>query len=433
MLSRAEFESAATKPWHSRLGVQVGAGLVLGILCGFLVPKFASQLKILGDIFLSLIRTGIAPLVFLTLVSGINSASDVRRAGRIGIRSLLYFEVLSTIALALGLIAGNLFDIGAGEGGATANQAPVVAAESPGSFIEFLRHVVPDNLIGAFTQPDTLQVVLVSILIGISLVALPTEKRTQIQSVFNLGSDVLFSFINLVMKAAPIGTFGAMAFVVGSNGAAKLLALSQLILSFYGLILVFVVCVLGPVSWLAGFSLWRLLRYLKEELLILLGTASSESVLPGLLRKLEKLGCSKQIVGLVLPTGYSFNLDGTGMFMGLSIMFLANSAGVDLTVGEQIGILVVMMLTSKGTAAVSGGSFVILAATVTSSHLLPVEGLAAIFGIFRILSIGVSVSNTIGNAVATVVIAKWCREFDAVKAQSQLGGVAVTIEPLRKF
>ncbi|MEH2474095.1 aerobic C4-dicarboxylate transport protein [Nitrobacteraceae bacterium AZCC 2161] len=425
MHSKTEFASAVAKPWHSRLGVQVVAGLVLGILCGFLEPKFASELKILGDIFLSLIRTGIAPLVFLTIVSGINSASDVRRAGRIGMRSLIYFEVLSTIALALGLIVGNVFDIGAGEGGAAANQAPIAAAKSPVGFIEFIRHVVPDNLIGAFTQADTLQVVFLSILIGIGLLALPTEKRTQIQSVLNLGSDLLFSFINLVMKAAPIGTFGAMAFVVGSNGAAKLLSLAQLIVSFYGLVLVFVVCVLGPVSWLAGSSLWQLLRYLKEELLILLGTASSESVLPGLLRKLEKLGCSKQIVGLVLPTGYSFNLDGTGMFLGLSVMFLANSAGVHLTVAEQIGILVVMMLTSKGTAAVSGGSFVVLAATVTSSHLLPIEGLAAIFGIYRILSIGVAVSNTIGNAVATIVIAKWCGEFDAVKAQAELGGRAV--------
>jgi aerobic C4-dicarboxylate transport protein len=376
---------------------------------GFAFPFFAAQLKILGDLFLSPIRVGIAPLIFLTVVTGINSAGDIRGAGRIGLRSLIYFEVLSTIALALGLVVGNVFNVGAGEGSAAVASPAIAAPKNPTSFIEFLRNVVPDNLIGAFTQLDTLQVVLISILFGISLKALPTDRRASIQTGLNLAADLLFSFINLIMKFAPIGTFGAMAFVVGSNGPTKLIALGQLILSFYAMVVAFVVCVLGPICVLAGINPARLLRYLKEEIFILLDTAPSESVLPRMLIKLEQLGCSKQTVGLVLPTGYSFNLDGTGMFMSISVIFLANSAGVHLAIAEQIGILVVMMLTSKGTAAVSGGSFVILAATVTSSHLLPVDGLPAIFGIYRILSIGVAVSNTMGNAAATVEVVRRVR------------------------
>jgi aerobic C4-dicarboxylate transport protein len=368
---------------------------------GFAFPFFAAQLKILGDLFLSPIRVGIAPLIFLTVVTGINSAGDIRGAGRIGLRSLIYFEVLSTIALALGLVVGNVFNVGAGEGSAAVASPAIAAPKNPTSFIEFLRNVVPDNLIGAFTQLDTLQVVLISILFGISLKALPTDRRASIQTGLNLAADLLFSFINLIMKFAPIGTFGAMAFVVGSNGPTKLIALGQLILSFYAMVVAFVVCVLGPICVLAGINPARLLRYLKEEIFILLDTAPSESVLPRMLIKLEQLGCSKQTVGLVLPTGYSFNLDGTGMFMSISVIFLANSAGVHLAIAEQIGILVVMMLTSKGTAAVSGGSFVILAATVTSSH--------TIFGIYRILSIGVAVSNTMGNAAATVEVVRRVR------------------------
>jgi aerobic C4-dicarboxylate transport protein len=418
-----EFAPKKATPWFQRLGSQVVVGLVLGVLFGFAFPGAATQMKVLGDIFLSLIRTGIAPLIFLTIVSGINSASDIRGAGRIGIRSLIYFEILSTVALVLGLVVGNVFDIGAGEGGAARGAVlPAAPAGSQATFLDLLKHVIPDSFVGAFTQADTLQVVIIAILVGIGMLAIPTEKRAQIQTGLNLTLDTLFSFINLVMKAAPYGTFGAMAFVVGSNGPDKLLALAQLIVSFYAVVVTFVICVLGFVSWSAGFSLFKLLRYLKEELLILLGTASSESVLPALLKKLERLGCSKQTVGLVLPTGYSFNLDGTGMFLALSVAFLANSSGVYLTVAQQVGLLLVMMLTSKGTAAVSGGSFVVLAATVTSGHVLPVEGLPAIFGIYRILSIGIAMSNVVGNAVATVVIAKWCGEFDVAQAKAILDG-----------
>jgi aerobic C4-dicarboxylate transport protein len=243
---------------------------------GFAFPFFAAQLKILGDLFLSPIRVGIAPLIFLTVVTGINSAGDIRGAGRIGLRSLIYFEVLSTIALALGLVVGNVFNVGAGEGSAAVASPAIAAPKNPTSFIEFLRHVVPDNLIGAFTQPDTLQVVLISILFGISLMALPTDRRASIQTGLNLAADLLFSFINLIMKFAPIGTFGAMAFVVGSNGPTKLIALGQLILSFYAMVVAFVVCVLGPICVLAGINPARLLRYLKEEIFILLDTASSD-------------------------------------------------------------------------------------------------------------------------------------------------------------
>ncbi|OWT71414.1 MULTISPECIES: cation:dicarboxylate symporter family transporter [unclassified Achromobacter] len=407
-------------PWYRRLGIQVLIGLAAGTALGLLAPQAAASMKILGDMFLSLIKAGIAPLIFLTIVSGINSAGDARSAGKVGLRALLYFEVLSTIALALGLLAGNLLNIGAGiHPTATQGSAAPTAAPHEG-FVGFLRHLVPDNVVGAFVHGDTLQVVVMSALFGIGLLALPTDRRERIAAGLDTLSQLVFSFINLVMKLAPIGAFGAIAFVVGSNGTAVLISLAQFVVSFYGVVLVFVVVVLGITCRLAKISLWGLLRYIKEEIFIVLGTASSESALPGLLRKLENLGCSAQAVGLVLPTGYAFNLDGTSIFMSMGVMFLANAYGVDLSLTQQLGIMLVMMLTSKGAATVSGGSFVVFAATVTSMHVLPVDGLAIIFGVYRFLSIAVSTCNTIGNSVATVVVAKWSNEFDAERANAIL-------------
>ena len=393
-------------PWYRKLGMQVLVSLVLGIAVGFIFPKFASQLKLLGDMFLSLIKAGVAPLVFLTIVHGIASAGDVKSAGRVGWRSIFYFEVLSTIALVVGMLAGNLLQIGKGMTTvATGAAPPVVAKAGPHGFLEFMAHIVPDNFVGAFAKGELLQVVVLAVMVGIGILAIPEGRREKINEGLGQISEVLFSFINLVMKLAPIGTFGAVAYSVGSNGTAVLIALAQLVFSFYAVVAVFIVVVLGMVARLAGFSLWRFLRYIKDEILIVLGTASSESALPRLLIKLERLGCAKQTVGLVLPTGYAFNLDGTSLFMAMGVMFIAHAYGVPLSLDQQIGILLLMLLTSKGAATVSGGSFVVFAATVTSTGMLPVEGLAVIFGVYRFLSMAIATCNTIGNSVATVVIA----------------------------
>lgn len=411
---------AASKklPWYRKLGMQVLVSLILGILVGFVFPKFASQLKLLGDMFLSLIKAGVAPLVFLTIVHGIASAGDVKSAGRVGWRSIVYFEVISTIALLVGLLAGNLLGIGKGmttvAGGAA---APVVKAAAPQGFLEFMAHIVPDNFVGAFAKGELLQVVVLAVMVGIGILAIPEGRREKINGGLDYISEVLFSFINLVMKLAPIGTFGAVAYSVGSNGSAVLVALAQLVLGFYGVIALFIFVVLGLIARIAGFSLWRFLRYIKDEILIVLGTASSESALPRLLIKLERLGCAKQTVGLVLPTGYAFNLDGTSIFMAMGVMFISHAYGVPLSLHQQLGILLLMLLTSKGAATVSGGSFVVFAATVTSTGILPVEGLAVIFGVYRFLSMAISTCNTIGNSVATVVVAKWSGTFDAEMAQ----------------
>ncbi|MBP0598856.1 cation:dicarboxylase symporter family transporter [Herbaspirillum sp. LeCh32-8] len=409
-------------PWYRKLGMQVLLSLVLGIAVGFLFPKFSTQLKTLGDMFLSLIKCGVAPLVFLTIVHGIASAGDVKSAGRVGWRSIVYFEVISTFALILGLVAGNVLQIGEGMAAVAGGAAlPVMAAKAaPQGFLEFLHHIVPDNFIGAFTKGELLQVVVLAVMTGIGILAIPERKRVKINEGLDQISEILFSFINLVMKLAPIGTFGAVAYSVGSSGTAVLIALTQLVLSFYGVVILFLVVVLGAVARLSGFSLWRFLRYIKDEIFIVLGTASSESALPRLLIKLERLGCGKQTVGLVLPTGYAFNLDGTSIFMAMGVMFISHAYGVPLSFDHQIGILLLMLLTSKGAATVSGGSFVVFAATVTSTGMLPIEGLAVIFGVYRFMSMAIATCNTIGNSVATVVVAKWAGTYDAKVAERHL-------------
>jgi aerobic C4-dicarboxylate transport protein len=401
--------------------MQVLISLVLGIAVGLLFPKFSAQFKLLGDMFLSLIKAGVAPLVFLTIVHGIASAGDVKSAGRVGWRSIVYFEVVSTIALMLGMLAGNVLNIGGNMSPvATGAVPPTVAKAAPQGFLEFMMHIVPDNFVGAFAKGELLQVVVLAVMVGIGILAIPEGRREKINTGLDYISEVLFSFINLVMKLAPIGTFGAVAYSVGSSGTAVLIALAQLVLSFYGVVALFILVVLGLIAKLAGFSLWRFLRYIKDEIFIVLGTASSESALPRLLIKLERLGCAKQTVGLVLPTGYAFNLDGTSLFMSMGVMFLAHAYGVPITFDQQIGILVLMLLTSKGAATVSGGSFVVFAATVASTGILPVEGLAVIFGVYRFMSMAISVCNTIGNSVATVVIAKWAGTFDSAVAERHL-------------
>jgi aerobic C4-dicarboxylate transport protein len=413
------------KPLWKNLGLQVSVSMVLGIAVGLVWPEFASSMKILGDIFLRLIKTAVAPLVFLTVVVGIIAAGDVKRVGKVGLLAILYFEVISTISLALGLLFGNLVGVGKGMGhiAATAvatkgaEAATKAAATSHTTFDKFLLDVFPDNFIGAFARGELLQVLVIALIFGFGLMAIPADKRAPIERGLDTISVAFFEFIHVIMSLAPIGTFGAVAYAVGSNGTAVLVSLAYFVLSFYALIVLFVLVVLGAVCALFGINLPHLLRYIRDEIIIMLGTASSESVLPRLLEKLPAYGASKQVVGLVLPTGYAFNLDGTSLFMSMGVIFLANSYGVPLSWEQELGILAIMLLTSKGAATVSGGSFVVFAATVTASGILPVEGLALIFGVYRFLSIALSTCNVIGNTVATVVVAKLAGEFDAAASE----------------
>jgi aerobic C4-dicarboxylate transport protein len=411
---------SAKKPLWQNLGLQVAVSMVLGIVVGLIWPEFATPMKVLGDIFLRLIKTAVAPLVFLTVVVGIVAAGDIKRVGKIGLIAMIYFEIVSTIALALGLVFGNLIGVGKGMGHVTAPAAATKGAEAAAhaaanahtSLDQFMLNIFPDNFVGAFARGELLQVLVIALIFGIGLMALSPEKRAPIERGLNTMSTAFFEFIHIIMALAPIGTFGAVAYAVGSNGTSVLIALAYLVVSFYALVLLFILVVLGAVCALFRINILHLLRYIREEILIMLGTASSESVLPRLLEKLPFYGPSKQTVGLVLPTGYAFNLDGTSLFMSVGVIFLANAYGVPLSWQQELGILAIMLLTSKGAATVSGGSFVVFAATVTTSGILPVDGLALIFGVYRFLSIALATCNVIGNTVAAVVVAKLAGEFD---------------------
>ncbi|MDI6958027.1 C4-dicarboxylate transporter DctA [Pantoea sp. Pa-EAmG] len=420
---------STVKPFWKGLTFQVLAAMMLGIVLGFAMPEFAVKFKILGDIFLKLIKTAVAPLIFFTVVHGIASAGDIKKVGKIGVRALIYFELISTLALALGLGWANLLNIGAGmgssvsEAASSAVSATLAKGHAPSSTMEFIYAIFPDNFIGAFAGGQLLQVLVISIIFGFALLALTQEKRSAIESGMSRISECFFEFINLIMRLAPFGAFGSVAYAVGSNGSSVLLSLLNLVLMFYVAVAFFIFVVLAAICRLSGFSLWRFLRYIKDEIFIVLGTASSESALPRLLQKLERFGCSRQSVGLILPTGYAFNLDGTSIYMSMCTLFIANAYGIDLSWQQQLGILAVMLVTSKGAAAVSGGTFVVFAATVATVGHLPVEGLALIFGVYRFMSMAVATCNTIGNSVATVVVSRWCGEFsegDAKKEYSRL-------------
>ncbi|WP_084673809.1 cation:dicarboxylate symporter family transporter [Methylobacterium sp. WSM2598] len=408
----------------TNLGFQIVVAMILGAAVGFLFPNVATQLKILGDIFLRLIKTAVAPLVFLCVVVGVTSAGDFKRVGKVGLIAMLYFEIVSSIALAVGLLAGNLLGVGQGMAESTKatlaqGKAPTGAA-APHSTLDFILNVFPDNFIGAFARGELLQVLVIALIFGAALLHLSPEKRQPIERGLNTISDAFFEFIHLIMWCAPIGTFGAVAFAVGSSGTSVLLSLIYLVLSFYAVVIIFIIVVLGTISALFKINLFRFLAFIKEEIYIVLGTASSESVLPRLLEKLPQFGCSRQAVGLVLPTGYAFNLDGTSIYMSMGVIFLANAYHVPLDLGQQLGILAIMLLTSKGAATVSGGSFVVFAATVAATGVLPLEGLPILFGVYRFMSIAIATTNVVGNSVATVVTAKLAGEFDETMARDAL-------------
>jgi len=406
---------AGKKPLHHHLYVQVLVAIALGALFGWLAPGLAAQpwVKALGDGFIKLIKMVIAPIVFCTVVSGVAHVEDARKVGRVGVKALVYFEIVSTFALAIGLLVGNLLKPGAGFTGApdAAAVAKYVHPAAGHSGVDFLLDIIPDSAIGAFAKGDILQVLLFSLLFGFALLTLG-EKGRGMRAFVDDASHAIFGVIAIVMKAAPVGAFGAMAYTVGKYGSAALATLAGLVGAFYLASALFVIVVLGLIAWAAGFNIFRLLVYLRDELLIVLGTSSSESALPALMDKLERLGCSKPVVGLVVPTGYSFNLDGTNIYMTLTTLFIARAMGAELDLSQQATILLVAMLTSKGASGVSGAGFVTLAATLAAVDPALAPGMSLVLGIDKFMSECRSLTNFIGNSVATIVVAAWEGELD---------------------
>ena len=419
-----EAPRVAAKPWYRVLYVQVLIAIVLGALVGWLWPALATNewIKALGDGFIKLIKMVIAPIIFCTVVSGIAHIQDAKKVGRIGVKALIYFEIVSTFALIIGMVIGNLVRPGAGLGSGQANAQAVsnFAKQAEGQkTVDFILHIIPDTVVGAFATGDILQVLFFAILFGFALMALGERGHT-LRSFIDDAAHGVFGVIAIVMKAAPIGAFGAMAYTIGRFGTGAILNLLGLIATFYVTAFLFVVVVLGVIARMAGFSIFRFLAYIKDELLIVLGTSSSESALPSLMEKLERLGCSKSVVGLVVPTGYSFNLDGTNIYMTLATLFIAQALGVDLTLGQQITILVVAMLTSKGASGVTGAGFITLAATLAVVDPRLVPGMAIVLGIDKFMSECRALTNLCGNGVACVVVSWWEGELDHQKLQARL-------------
>ncbi|MDB5252481.1 MAG: glutamate:protein symporter [Flaviaesturariibacter sp.] len=398
------------------LYVQVLIGIAAGILMGWLAPGFAPAAKLISETFINMIRMVIAPVIFLTIVSGIAGAGDLRKVGRVGLKSLLYFEVVTTIALLIGLVMANVARPGAGVALPTAPSGKVseIAAQAGKmNWGEFFSHIVPANIVDAFAKGDILQVLFFSVLFGIGLKLLGPTGDSLLGS-FNKLSKVLFNVLKLVMRLSPIGAFGGMAYTIGMFGFDTLAVLGKLLLTFYGTGLLFIFVVLNGICRWYGFSLWKLLGYIREEILIVLGASSSEAVLPSVMQKMEAAGCGKEVVGLVIPTGYSFNLDGTTIYLSMSVIFLAQVFGVDLSIGQQLTVIAILLLTSKGAAGVTGSGFLVLASTLAALKVVPLEGLALLIGVDRFMSEGRALINFIGNTVATVVIARSEKELDLV-------------------
>lgn len=400
--------------------------ITIGILLGHFYPELGAQMKPLGDGFVKLIKMIIAPVIFCTVVTGIAGMESMKAVGRTGAIALLYFEVVSTIALIIGLVVVNVLQPGAGmnvDPNALDVKAVAVYADQAQQqgIVAFLLDVIPSSVIGAFASGNILQVLLFAVMFGFALHHLG-EKGQLIFNVIDSFSKVIFGVINMIMKLAPIGAFGAMAFTIGKYGVGTLVQLGQLILCFYLTCILFVVLVLGSIAWATGFSIFRFIGYIKEELMIVLGTSSSESALPRMLDKMEKVGCQKSVVGLVIPTGYSFNLDGTSIYLTMAAVFIAQATNAHMDIWHQITLLVVLLLSSKGAAGVTGSGFIVLAATLSAVGHLPVAGLALILGIDRFMSEARALTNLIGNGVATIVVAKRCRQLDEKQMQAVLGG-----------
>ena len=415
---------AARRPLYKSLYFQVIVAIVAGILLGHFFPQIGASMKPLGDAFIKLIKMMIAPIIFCTVVVGIAGMEDMKRVGKTGGLALLYFEVVSTIALIVGLIVVNVIEPGVGMNvDPNSLDTKVIAAYTdPGktqSTVDFLLNVIPSSVVDAFAKGEILQVLLFSVLFGFALHSFG-GRGTLVFDWIEKSSHVLFGIVGIIMKVAPIGAFGAMAFTIGKYGVATLFSLAKLMGTFYLTCLIFIFVILGMITRLHGFGIWRFIKYIKEELLIVLGTSSSESVLPRMMAKMENLGCKKSTVGLVIPTGYSFNLDGTSIYLTMAAVFIAQATNTPLTLTQQLTLLAVLLLTSKGAAGITGSGFIVLAATLSAVGVVPVAGLALILGIDRFMSEARALTNLIGNGVATVVVARWVGDLDVTTMRSHL-------------
>lgn len=422
-------ETLPRQPLYKRLYLQVLTAILVGALLGYFAPGLGTSMKPLGDGFIKLIKMMIAPIVFATVTVGIAKMGHMSQVGRVGLKALVYFEVVSSLALLIGLVVVNLTHPGVGVNANVqsldAKQLDTITtgAHSP-STVDFLLNIIPSSVVDAFAKGEILQVLLFSVLFGLALLQLG-EKGASLVKLIDELSHGMFGVIGLIMKFAPIGAFGAMAFTIGKYGLGTMLSLGKLMADVYLTCLLFVFVVLGAIARFNGFSVWRLIVYIKEEILIVLGTSSSESALPRMISKLEDLGCAQSVVGLVIPTGYSFNLDGTSIYLTMAAIFVAQATNTPLTLGQQLTILGVLLLTSKGAAAVTGGGFITLAATLSTTGTIPVAGLALLLGIDRFMSEARAITNLIGNGVATVVIAKWEKSLDVPRMERILRGEPV--------
>ncbi|WP_116808288.1 dicarboxylate/amino acid:cation symporter [Steroidobacter cummioxidans] len=425
MVTEAHASPAAPTRWYSSLYVQVLIAIAIGVTLGHYFPEAATKFKPLGDGFIKLIKMMIAPIIFCTVVTGIAGMENMKAVGRTGALALLYFEVVSTIALVVGLVIVNVVQPGAGMNvdvshlDAKSVETYAKAAEQQ-SVTDFLLNVIPTTIVDAFAKGDILQVLLFSVLFGFALHTVGERARSVFEFIDRFAA-VMFRIVNMIMRLAPIGAFGAMAFTIGQYGLESLASLGKLMACFYATCLLFIFFVLGAISKLHGFSVARFIRYIREELFIVLGTSSSESVLPRMMGKMQQAGVEKQVVGLVIPTGYSFNLDGTSIYLTMAAVFIAQATNVPLSLMDQLTLLGVLLLTSKGAAGVTGSGFIVLAATLSALGTLPVTALALILGIDRFMSEARALTNLIGNGVATIVVAKWCGALDEGRLREELG------------
>ncbi|EON71755.1 dicarboxylate/amino acid:cation symporter [Lysinibacillus sphaericus] len=408
------------------LTVQVLIAIVLGIVVGAMFPEFGASLKILADIFIKLIKMLIAPIIFLTVVIGIGSMGDLKKVGKIGGKALIYFEIVSTFALAIGLLVVNIVQPGKGfdtdaANGADVSQYTEQAAAAEHGFGAFIMQIIPDNVVGALANGELLPVLFSAVLFGLAAAAIGEPAKPVIKF-FEQVADIFFKIVNMVMRISPIGAFGAMSYTIGNFGIKSLGNLGFLMLSVYITMFLFITLIIGVITRYFGFSIFKFIKYIKDEIFIVIGTSSSESALPSMMRKLENYGCSKQVVGLVVPTGYSFNLDGTSIYLSMAAIFIAQAYGVDLDIWHQITLLAILMLTSKGAAGVTGSGFITLAATLAAFPMIPVEGIALLIGVDRFMSEARAVTNLIGNGVAAVVVSKMEKEFDPEQEKRALSG-----------
>ena len=425
-MTREGAAPARARPWYTILYVQVLIAVAFGIALGYFAPDIGKQMKPFGDAFIKLVKMLIAPIIFLTVVHGIASMSDMRKVGRVGLKAIVYFEALTTVALIIGLVVVNVLKPGAGMNVDPASLDPSSVAKyqqaAQGQTVtDFFLHIIPDQVVGAFAQGEIIQVLLIAILFAFALHSLG-ERGRPVMALIDSTMEVFFRIVAIVMRAAPVGAFGAMAFTIGSQGLQALAPLAYLMGAFYLTCLIFIFGVLGIVAWATGFSIFKFVRYISEELLIVLGTSSSESVLPRMLDKMKRAGAEESVVGLVIPAGYSFNLDGTCIYLTMAAIFLAQATNTEQTLWQQIVILAILLLTSKGAAGVTGSGFIVLAATLQSVEHIPTVAIALILGIDRFMSEARALTNLVGNGVATLVVAKWEGVLDERKLHAELNG-----------